>query len=887
MAWTPKNMSSSTCIFTIASKNYLGQVRTLLASVKQHHPDVDTCLVLCDRIDGCFEPSNETFQTVTAESLGIEHWSEFAFKYSCLELNTAIKPFAIKKLFQDGGYQRVIYLDPDIVVYRPLEEVFDLLESRNVVLTPHLTDFLPDDGCLPSNVRILQTGTNNLGFIALRRSERAFQLVEWWRRQLYDQCRIALADGVFVDQKWMDLVLSCVESSHLLHHPGYNVAYWNLPHRKITRDHAGHYLVNGEPLRFFHFSGFDPKAPSVVSKYQTRLSWGSLGKAVQSLYSDYRAMLTANGHRETSDWPYAYGAFDNGVRIPDCFRTYFHKHLAGKPEPETDVFGAADDKATLWGLFQSQVAGSPLTVGAMAVYHDHPELKAAFPDVPGGDALRYAHWFTEPGGGEAKIGRAFIEPVQRLLAQSFQGAPRTRTPCVNSVLSRSATKVLALIRRQRGLINRFSPRFRAKVKNVLEKMTRGGLRARPATQPITQSAFREKKPNLGVNVFGFLDVPSGVGEAARGSVACFDRMNIPVTRVAFDENHLTCGQPLAARPDASLAINFCHVNANDTDSLQQLFGQEPFAGRFNIGCWAWELEEFPAAWDWAGDFYNEIWAPTTFVQQAVAMRMRIPVVRIPYCIQIDKSVHDGRKTFDLPQDRPVILCMFDTASLVDRKNPMGAIEAVDRACAAGHDPLLVIKAARTELDRGLANRLLKEVKHVECRIVEGWLDRQQTLSLIEACDVFVSLHRSEGFGLILAEAMAYGKPVVATGYSGNMDFMNSMNSFPVDYQLTTLKDTVGPYPAGARWAEPDVEHAAFLIREILDRPEHARKIGRRAAEDIARCYSVEAVSELIRKRLESLGFSMRASADVPDRLSPAGRLNRDVGREPIVANKAA
>ena len=93
--------------------------------------------------------------------------------------------------------------------------------------------------------------------------------MDWWCKQLYDQCRVALADGVFVDQKWMDLVLSCVESSVLLRHPGYNVAYWNLPHRKISRDGAGQYLVNGEPLRFFHFSGFDPKLPSLISKHQT------------------------------------------------------------------------------------------------------------------------------------------------------------------------------------------------------------------------------------------------------------------------------------------------------------------------------------------------------------------------------------------------------------------------------------------------------------------------------------------------------------------------------------------------------------------------------------------------------------------------------------------
>ncbi len=132
----PGSMASATCVFTIASKNYLSQVRTLLSSVKRHHPEVQTCLVLCDRVDGCFEPSAESFQMITAEELGIDRWREFAFKYTCLELNTAVKPYAINTFLRKFGCQRLIYLDPDIVVYQPLDELFDLLNSHSVILTP-------------------------------------------------------------------------------------------------------------------------------------------------------------------------------------------------------------------------------------------------------------------------------------------------------------------------------------------------------------------------------------------------------------------------------------------------------------------------------------------------------------------------------------------------------------------------------------------------------------------------------------------------------------------------------------------------------------------------------------------------------------------------------
>ena len=593
-------MEPSTCVFTIASKNYLSHVRTLLSSVSEHHPRVQTCLVLCDRFDDCFDPSAEAFQTITAEELGIDRWPEFAFKHTRLELNTAVKPYAINAFFRKCGCERVIYLDPDIVVYRPLRELFDLLERHSVVLTPHLTDFLPDDGQQPDNVQILKTGANNLGFIALRRGERVFQLVDWWCKQLYDQCRVALADGVFVDQKWMDLVLSCVESSTLLRHPGYNAAYWNLPHRKISRDSAGKYLVNGEPLGFFHFSGFNPRTPTVISKHQTRLSWRDLDDAAQSLYRGYAAMLAANGCRETSAWPYAYAAFRNGTQIPDCFRAYLRNCLAGKFASETDVFGAAEGAGALWNLFQSPVDGGPLTVGAMAVHRHHPDLRAAFPDVPGKDALRYAHWFARPGGGETRIESALVEPVRGLLAAAA-APPRPRR--IRRIVARGAAKLLTYAWRHRNLVNRFPPQLRTGVKKFLNALAQTGLRPQAARPP--HAPVEEKRREPGINAFGLFDAPAGVGEAARGNIACFERLGIPLHRIAFDEQHLCCGKAVEERPDPKRTINYCHLNADCTGWLRDVFGPEPFAGRFNIGYWAWELDEFPAVWDWAADFYNE------------------------------------------------------------------------------------------------------------------------------------------------------------------------------------------------------------------------------------------------------------------------------------------
>lgn len=853
--------NKSNCIFTIASKNYISPVRTLLASVAKHHPEAAIYLVLCDKVDGYFDPSKEPFETILAEDLGIDHFSEMAFKYGCVELNTAIKPYAIEKFFRQNGFERVLYFDPDILLYRHLHDLFRLLEDHDVILTPHLTEFLPDDGCLPDNRRILQTGTNNLGFVGMRRSARVLTMLDWWKKQLFDQCRHALSEGLFVDQKWMDLIPSCVESTTLLRDQGCNVAYWNLASRHITRGDNDEYLVNGDALTFFHFSGFSPDDSSTISKHDTRLSWSDIGKDGQAIFKNYRKLVIANGYNQTKKWPYAYGCLDNGTAIPDCIRSYFHKHWAGGNVQTLDVFSTSKDRDTVYGRLQSPIHKGPLTEAAMALYEHHPDLQTSFPNIPGSDVFNYAHWLVDPSGGFARMDEVFIEPIRLLLKES---SPDVEQPAHNPLsysLRRMGTRVAKSIIRfagkRRRLVNFVSPRIRHQAASVLRRIA--------YQKPVSRQASGEKHQDMdssslqsAVNIFGLLERPTGVGEAACGMAACFEHLQIPTKKIALEEKHLFFGQPLpsTAKPDPRFAINFCHVNADCTEALRNLFNQDLFAKRLNIGFWAWELESFPEVWDREFDSYDEIWVPSTFVQQAVAARARIPVVCIPHCITPPSFSSFDRASFGIPSDRPVVLCMFDAGSYSERKNPLGAIEAFKRACAqVGHDPLLVIKVGRPELENGLFVELQKAVQHIDCHIIEGWLNREQTWGLINACDAFVSLHRSEGFGLVMAEAMALGKPVIGTGYSGNMDFMNPTNSFLVNYQLTTLKNNVGPYPVGARWAEPDLDHAADQIRTVLENSEWANSVGIQAAADVARNLSVEAVGQRILNRLNRLGFS--------------------------------
>ncbi|MGW8257319.1 MAG: glycosyltransferase, partial [Thermoguttaceae bacterium] len=445
-------------------------------------------------------------------------------------------------------------------------------------------------------------------------------------------------------------------------------------------------------------------------------------------------------------------------------------------------------------------------------------------------------------------------PKEDLLVRP-RSTKRTRVKrMLHGLKSRIARGVLVFAGKFRVLVRLLPFRFRNKIGCMIRGMA-----------IMEQNPSNRKKANLhlknieaSINTFGFFERPFGLGQAVRGIADCFESLHIPSQRVSFDERQLVGIKPLpkTVRPNPEFAINFCSVNAASSQLLHQLFGEKVFAGKYNIAYWVWELEDLPPIWDNSFNYYDEIWVPTKFVQQAVAARADVPVVCIPYCVQVNHLSQKSEVTFGIPQDRPIILCMFDAGSLVERKNPFATIQAIKKACSSLHNPFLVVKTARPEMHNGLLDRLYQEIQHMDCKIIDHWISREETLELINACDMLVSLHRSEGFGLILAEAMALGKAVIATGYSGNMEYMNQNNSFLVNYDLITIEHDIGPYPAGSRWAEPNTEHAGKLIAQLLENPEYGRQIGRRAAKDLAQSYSIAAVRAKIRQRFERLGFTV-------------------------------
>ncbi|MEM6457490.1 MAG: glycosyltransferase, partial [Acidobacteriota bacterium] len=403
------------------------------------------------------------------------------------------------------------------------------------------------------------------------------------------------------------------------------------------------------------------------------------------------------------------------------------------------------------------------------------------------------------------------------------------------------------------------------------RLGRGGAGATASARPLGGAAHRPR-PALptrverpGINLIGYLSAETGMGEAARGLLRALRAADIPCAARDVDLN------VLARRGDARFVdrvqadtplpydVNLLVANADQVLPLHDHLGPEVFGGRLSVGLWLWELERFPDRYLPAFDVLHEVWTPSTFCLDAIAAESPIPVRRVPLPIEMpDAPAHD-RAHFELPDDAFVFLFLFNFLSYRARKNPDGLIEAFRRAFAAGDPtpadgptPLLLIKTSHADFAPEALLALRAAADGANVRIVDGYADRDAIDSLMAHCDAYVSLHRSEGFGLTVAEAMALGKPVVATAYAGVTDFFHAGNGFPVRHSLVTLRDDEGPYPAGARWAEPQIDDAARQMRRIYGDPATARARGGLAQADIIQQLSPAAVGALLRRRLDAL-----------------------------------
>ncbi|MES2341277.1 MAG: hypothetical protein V4597_06340 [Pseudomonadota bacterium] len=292
-------------VFTIISRNYAAQAASLMESLAAAEPSVARVVVATD---GPIAFSDQAIRVIEAGTF-TPNFANLCAYYDALELNTAVKPHAFRALLAEPGVTSAVYLDPDIFVYRPLTEVREALARAPLALTPHMTRPLKG-AANPNDHVILTSGAYNLGFMAVRDEPQIEALLAWWAEKLEFDCRVDFAAGLFTDQKWMDLAPGLVSDLAILRTPALNLAYWNLEGRTLEKAADG-WRVDGQSLGFFHFSGFDPARPDLLSKHQDRIKVAP-GSPLAELLRTYAGAMLRHGHAETRTAPYGHRAFPSG-----------------------------------------------------------------------------------------------------------------------------------------------------------------------------------------------------------------------------------------------------------------------------------------------------------------------------------------------------------------------------------------------------------------------------------------------------------------------------------------------------------------------------------------------------------------------------------------------
>lgn len=354
-------------LFTSISANYLPKARVLAQSAKKNLARHQFHVILCDDLPDWFDIEHEPFDSViTIDELPIPHPIPWIFGHTVVELCTAVKGLAFLEIAKRYAADEIFYFDPDIVIFSNLESLIDKLDCYSILLTPHLTE--PEqslDGIIDHEIGTLKHGIFNLGFLGVRTDDEGMRLLRWWSDRLLKFCYDDIPDGLFTDQRWIDLAPSLFENIYILRDPNYNVATWNLSNRYASGSLKYGIMINGLPLGFYHFSGFDSGAQEVMLK-----KYAGTNPTVWELREWYIAECARKGQQELGDLPCRFAYYDNGQMITKEQRIVYRSRIDLQqyfPQP----FQTSVQKESYYHWYQANI--QPHTMGNESA----PELKAS------------------------------------------------------------------------------------------------------------------------------------------------------------------------------------------------------------------------------------------------------------------------------------------------------------------------------------------------------------------------------------------------------------------------------------------------------------------------------------------------------------------------------
>jgi GT2 family glycosyltransferase/glycosyltransferase involved in cell wall biosynthesis len=507
----------------------------------------------------------------------------------------------------------------------------------------------------------------------------------------------------------------------------------------------------------------------------------------------------------------------------------------------------------IWWLFQE--AGERPEREIVTALCLTPSWQAMFPDAatPFG-ADRFACWF----GATNRVDGPWLDPAR----WSFPG---------------SAAQQISLAWRSRKAWRLAHPsalKERGAARALLDWLTSGAVAMEPWVsawlQSLDRDAVADDMTQPGLNMIAHFRYPSGIRMSAEAMVDGLREVGADVSLrdVRTDRKDDPGHERFVGFETHDVTV----IHTQPEPFFENVFGRadlsELNSRSYRVAYWYWEFDTIPNSWRRQAALVDEVWTATEFVAKGLREKLSIPVRTIFPGVRLVPFEPRGRVYFNLPNDETLFLFTFHMGSVVERKNPLGVIRAFNRAFRPDEPARLVLKTSFGDRYPRQMEKLRKAAEGFRITIIDEIYSPSDVLALTEACDVYVSLHRGEGLGLTMAEAMLLGKPVVATGYSGNTEFMNADNSLLVDYKLVKVGGPFPPYNANYKWAAPSEEDAARHLRRLYEEPNFARELGARAKADSERRLSVAEAGRRILARLAEIEVTRtRIGASIPPQMS--------------------
>ena len=638
---------------------------------------------------------------------------EMIERYNIVELNTAIKPYCVDYFF-NLGYQKVIYIDPDIQFFNTIQKVDSLLESWDIILTPHTMTPFPDDGLQQDCKQIMQVGMNNCGFIAFKYSQESKKAIDFWEHNLQDKCYNDVRNGYFTDQKWTDWFPYIFDKVYILKDFGYNAAYWNIHERKLIKK-DDYWYSNNDMLVFYHFSGLPTNNINAISKYQNRFCLEERTDDLKELFIEYITNVKK-----------------------------FDKYNFSKTE-----------------FYFSYIANTDCKI---------PKIKE---------------------------NRQYNQEI----------------PYISDCES---------------------------AQKEIEKY---------GENPSNYNFM----PSFGINIIGYVEENHSIGKVARDFIRKISDLSIPFTIFSINSgaekieiSNFSQYKPFFTTSPC-YPINLIIVNADQISNIIEA-NKHIFENKYNIVNFSWEFETGFEKFSNIHTLINEIIVSTDYIKNSISKYIynKIKITKITYPINFNiKDIFPKdyiKEKFSIDKNKFVFFFNFDYNSSYERKNPSAILKAFNYVFKDNNNVLMIFKTSNSEKNKIQKMKFFQEIHNLylddKVLIIDSYLSRKEMLSLINICDVYISLHLAEGFGLGMSEAMLLGKPVIASNYSGNLEFMNNKNSFLVETKVAPMHNlNIEQYSNVIEIREPNIREAAKYMKLVYENKKIREEIGARACIDIKEKFS--------------------------------------------------